>query len=325
MWFNHPKFYLAKNELLKQLAHFKSSSSKPELARRKYFGSEPLPKIIFICGGDPKNFPNRLKIENYIKKHSKNNLTFRAEYAWETIVESRKKSVNALELEDWLADFSDVVLILVESFGTVAELGAFSMGKHLRKKLLPILNKDFEDDESFINTGPVRWVNNDSKYGPCIHADFNSILTCMPDVLERVDIRRPKIYASRSDETTYGELNFTKKEMLFLIVLVIISIGPVLEDVVVGVFKDAFNIKGKSGVDDIEFFISLCVALRMIKKVNAGGKLYYFCDDYSNLKNSVSVEPLLHLSQSIRSRCLSHLVYISEYIDMLETVRKIDS
>ncbi|HAW94332.1 MAG: hypothetical protein CML22_09915 [Rheinheimera sp.] len=325
MWFNHPKFYLARNELMKQLDHFKSSSSKPELVRRKYFGSEPLPKIIFICGGDEKNFPNRLKVENYIKKHSKNNLTFRAEYAWETIVESKKKTVNALELEDWLADFSDVVLILVESFGTVAELGAFSMGPDLRKKLLPILNKKFEKDESFINTGPVRWVNNDSKYGPCIHADFDSILTCMPDVLERVDVRRSKIYASRSEEETYGELKFTRKEMLFLVVLVIISIGPVSEDVVVSVFKEAFNIKGKSGVDDIEFFISLSVALKMTKKAMIEDDLYYFCKDYNNLKNSIAVEPLLNLSQSIRSRCLSHLVYIKDYINTLEAVHKIDS
>lgn len=324
MWFNHPKFFAARKELLKQLSQFKSSSSTPASARRQYFGREPLPKIVFICGGDPKNFPNRSKMENYIKKHSKNNLTFRAEYAWETIVES-KKSINALALEDWLADFSDVVIILVESFGTVAELGAFSMGPHLRRKLLPILDKEFKNDESFINTGPVRWVDNDSKYGPCIYADFDSILTCMPLVLDRVDVRRGKLYSSRTEDKTYGELNFTRKEMLFLIVLVIISIGPISEKIIVGVCKEAFSIKGKSDIDDIQFIISLSVALGMVSKNILEDEVVYYCSDYNSLKNNSAVNALLKLSQNIRARCLSHLVYVRNYMDFLHEVSEIDS
>lgn len=320
MWFNHPKFKSAKKELVKQLDLFKSSNSNPASARRQYFGREPLPKIIFICGGDPLHCFNREKIEKYINKHSENLLTFRAEYAWDTIVSSDKK-MNALSLEDWLAEFSDAVLILVESFGTAAELGAFAMSNSLRKKLLPILDKPFENHQSFINTGPVRWVNKESKFGPVLYIDFNSILTCMPEVIERVDVRRSKQYNHRNDSSGYGELNFSKKEMLFLIVLIIISVGPVTDEIVVDICKECFGIKNKSHIDDFSLMISLCVALQMISKFSHKERVFYYCSDYSVLKRNASTEPLIKLSQSMRSKCLSHLVYIDEYKYFFEVVK----
>jgi F-type H+-transporting ATPase subunit a len=43
-----------------------------------------------------------------------------------------------------------MVLIVVESAGTFAELGAFSLSEPLRKKLLPIVDKQFEGVQSFI-------------------------------------------------------------------------------------------------------------------------------------------------------------------------------
>ena len=110
-----------------------------------------MPKIVFICGGDESYCKNRAKLETYIQNHLPKYLTFRAENAWAVISEhfnsdKSNKETNALALEEWLADFSDIVIILVESFGTVAELGAFSLSPVLRKKLIPILDKRYKDD-----------------------------------------------------------------------------------------------------------------------------------------------------------------------------------
>jgi len=60
------------------------------------------------------------------------------ENAWEIF--SKDKKENVLALEEWLADFSDVVIVLVESYGTAAELGAFALSNTLRIKLLPIVD-----------------------------------------------------------------------------------------------------------------------------------------------------------------------------------------
>ncbi len=241
MWSKHPEFIKARNGLIKELEQASSLSSH-KAARSRLFGKAPLPKIVFICGGDPKYCSNRGKIEKYITTHRDDILTFRAEYAWNAI-NTMHSNVNALELEEWLADFSDVVIILVESFGTVAELGAFSISKPLRKKLLPILDKNFESDESFINTGPVKWVDDDSVFSPSIYADFKVILTAMPDVISKLDYKRSPIYNSRKQESTYGDLRFTKKEFLFMVILIVASIGPIDEDSIVEICKRSFNIE----------------------------------------------------------------------------------
>lgn len=318
MWLNNHRFQLAVKELENQLTPF-TSQTTINSARQQVFRREPLPKIIFICGGDPKHHPNRAVMEQYLKKHSKNILTFRAEFAWETIISSHE-TVNALELEEWLADFSDVVIILVESFGTVAELGAFSMGTNLRKKLLPILDKNYKNDPSFINTGPVRWIDNDSRYGPSIFADFDCLLTSMPIVLERIDVKRSKVYSSRKNDKTYGELHFSRKEILFLVVLVVISIGPVEQKTVIDICKKSFNIKGSSDIGDLRFILSLTVALGLLSLVNYSDKQFFYCKSYDGLKTSDSMGSLLKISQPIRSRCLSHLVYIPEYVDFIRRI-----
>ncbi|MDO6706749.1 retron St85 family effector protein [Photobacterium sp. 1_MG-2023] len=319
MWSNHPKYHKALDELASHLPD--PHSVNKDLRRTKFFGHHPFPKILFICGGDPNYCQNRSIIEEYINKHSKNLLTFRAEYAWETIVEA-KSTVNALKLEEWLADFSDTVLILVESFGTVAELGAFSMSDSLRKKLLPILEKKFEHDESFINTGPVRWVNEDSKYGPTIYTDFNSILTSMPIVLSRVDVRRSKIYSSRDEDDTYGHYKLDKKEMLFMVVLVIVSLGPLDEENIIEICKYIYGIKGRKDIEDVRFIISLSVALEIVSSFKFNNDKYYYCHDYSKLSSNSAMSTFSRISQNIRSRCLSHLFYIDEFKKVLEAIIK---
>lgn len=150
-WFDHPKFHSAKSVLIER---FKSHQGKyPSDYKRSLFGGAKLPRILFICGGDPRYCSNRETIESYLDKHVPELMTFRAEYAWEIISSNQSQnkdgSINALRLEEWLADFSDAVIILVESYGTVAELGAFSISSRLRSKLLPILDKNFEDDLSY--------------------------------------------------------------------------------------------------------------------------------------------------------------------------------
>lgn len=318
MWEEHPKFVLALEELSSQLK--RSNSENLTTRRKRLFGSSTLPRILFICGGDQKYCKNRGIIESYLRKYSTNIFTFRAEYAWDVMVNS-KKNVNALALEEWLADFSDAVIILVESYGTVAELGAFSMSDSLRRKLLPILDKRYSKDPSFINTGPVRWVDNDSVYKPCIYTDFNSILKIMPEIVNRIDTQRPKFYVDRDDkEKTFGNLNLSRKELLLFILMIIISIGPVNEDIIISQCKTILEIKSKKDINEIEFIISLSVALEMAKTKIINDKCYYFPNNIENIGNNDSIVSIIKSCQRIRARCLSHLVYIESYTKTLENL-----
>ncbi|MGI2191580.1 retron St85 family effector protein [Shewanella baltica] len=322
MWFKHPSFISAKKYLISEFKNIerRKKSSDMKEARVALFGRGPLPKLLFVCGGDPKYCNRRSEIESYLSKHVKHLLTFRAEYAWETI-SNTQPGANALKLEEWLADLSDAVIIIVESFGTVAELGAFSLSESLRSKLLPILDRRFKDDESFINTGPVRWVNQDSIYKPTIYADFETILTVIPEILSRIDSDRPKFYNSREEGKTLGSFLFTKKEMLFVIILIITSIGPVDDENIIDICKKSFGTSKKTDVEEIELLISLCVALEIVSHINISGKTCYTCHNYTKLYNTSTTNHLLNTSQKLRGACVSKLIYIEGYTEEIRRLK----
>lgn len=308
MWFKHPKYLNARSDFVRNF-------SASELTQLSY----SLPKILFICGGEEKSCKNRAILESYIKKHHKEYLTFRAELAWEVISNSESsRNVNALALEEWLADFSDIVIILVESFGTVAELGAFSLSQGLRKKLLPILDKKFERHNSFINTGPVMWVNNDSKYKPAIYSDFSTILTCIPKINERLS---RKLRSSVSYDNLYGNYKYSPKVLLFFLLYLIASLGPIRSDEILELSNTIINFKDKSkNKSTMNFMLSLGVALGLFKESRLHNQSYYSCVDFDKFFNHDSTKKLLENILKSRARALSDLIMIPHFKDGLRKV-----
>lgn len=310
MWINHPKYKNAREDFIENF-------SASELNQLSY----SLPKILFICGGEEKTCSNRGILEHYIKRHHKEYLTFRAELAWEVISNSKtSKNVNALALEEWLADFSDIVIILVESYGTVAELGAFSLSNGLRKKLLPILDKRFERDLSFINTGPVMWVNNDSKFNPAIYTDFSTILTCIPEINERL---ARKSRSTFSEENSYGNYRYSPKVLLFFLLYVIASLGPIPSKEIVALTAEIIGFKEKNrGKDTISFMLSLGIALGLFKLSWQDEISYYSCIDFDKFFNHESTKKLLESILKSRARALSDLILIKDFKNELRMVMK---
>ena len=70
---------------------------------------------------------------------------------------------NLVDLEEQIAALSTLILLIVESSGSIAELGAFSFIPSLRAKLHVILDGSFQKDRSFIMDGPVAMVDAESK------------------------------------------------------------------------------------------------------------------------------------------------------------------
>ncbi|MFW6016386.1 MAG: retron St85 family effector protein [bacterium] len=76
-----------------------------------------------------------------------------------------------LSLESLLVESIHCTILCVESYGSIAELGAFTNHEVLRKHLIVILDKKFQHDKSFINLGPVRLLRKENK-GAVIYHDF---------------------------------------------------------------------------------------------------------------------------------------------------------
>src|SRR5690606_21262580 len=120
---------------------------------------------------------------------------FYAEAIWSD--PSRPRNDNALEMENQLADLADAVIIIVESPGTFAELGAFSSNPSLRKKMLPILSHEYKNiKDSFIATGPVQWIDKDSLFKPSLYANHSMILQAAPEIDERMKRIKPELSSS---------------------------------------------------------------------------------------------------------------------------------
>lgn len=71
---------------------------------------------------------------------------------------------DLLSLENLLADSVDAVIMIPESPGSFAELGAFASNEKLRNKLVCVIDEKFKKTKSFINQGPLKLVKQANKF-----------------------------------------------------------------------------------------------------------------------------------------------------------------
>src|SRR5699024_5940211 len=118
-------------------------------------------------------------------KHIKGINFFTAEKLFKAIDDH--KSTDLLSIESKLANYSDCILIILESPGAFTELGAFSHLDSLAKKILVINSSEFQSEESFINQGPIKKINKISEFKKCIYANFENFGTSINEVSKRID------------------------------------------------------------------------------------------------------------------------------------------
>lgn len=121
------------------------------------------PNFVFLCGGlTQKDSGPYLSARDYFHRHLKENhrdLAKRVKLA-ETINYWFDHDLfsDLLEVEEYLADLSDLIVVFVESAGSIAELGAFASSNSLRGKILALMNSTHRADRTFIADGPVRRI-----------------------------------------------------------------------------------------------------------------------------------------------------------------------
>lgn len=122
--------------------------------------------IVLLCGGKVK-FKERVddanptccSLRHAITHASPEFETFRPEDITDWHVDGLFK--NLMNFEQELAGICSLVVIVLESAGSIAELGAFSQLPDLSKKLFAIKSRDFETEvnlASFINLGILRFL-----------------------------------------------------------------------------------------------------------------------------------------------------------------------
>ncbi len=117
---------------------------------------------MFLCGGvisksadaKPENLRDYLCRVRPLKLHHPIILA-------EGAVELYRKTHyhDLISFEEDLARIASVVLVIVESPGSFAELGAFASNDTIRKALKVIIQEEYETAESFVRYGPVERVS----------------------------------------------------------------------------------------------------------------------------------------------------------------------
>lgn len=288
-WLNHPSYKPLRDRLI---ARF----------RERFYTFKTLRPSIFLCGG--MNSQRRDRLADYIRKHHPVKLLFYADDVWAQL--AYKRSSNALQIENELAKLADIVVIVVESPGTFAELGAFSLSDELRKKLLPIVDVQYKDANSFINTGPLTWIDVDSAFRPTVYVSFSVIL----DAVQELDDRLARLPTTGRESGERVENNkLSPRHLLFLLCDLLAVIGPASENQCQYYLTAILEEPPAWSIDNL---LSLGLAMNVLKHIDASDspRLYY-----RPLENG-DLQPFLHQRSlnlsSERARFLNVLTNIKE-------------
>ena len=119
--------------------------------------------IVLLCGGKVKQklypeakSPPIQSLRHAISLESTDYEIFRPEEITTWQFDAVFK--NLMDFEKDLASICSLVVIILESAGAIAELGAFSQLVDLSKKLIVIRSDDYSNDSSFINLGILRYI-----------------------------------------------------------------------------------------------------------------------------------------------------------------------
>lgn len=260
-WLDHPSYRPVRDRLINYL-----TSSKYRFRR--------LAPVIFLCGG--LRSPARETLRNYLNKHRPDLDLFYAEDVWELI--AAQSELSALEMEEYLARLADMLIILVESAGTFTELGAFSVVELLRQKLLPILDVAYRNDKSFIATGPVQWIDTDSRFKPAIYVDLQKILTAISEVEDRLK-RIPKPTSTRIEN-----LATNPKQLLFFICDLLAVIEPATREMIeyyIMQIVPGVNVRQVSTLIGLGFAMGLIARSEMA--INGKTAIFYYRPGFDSL------------------------------------------
>jgi len=120
---------------------------------------------VFLVGAGQEN-PSSIRDSVRKELQSKKYISWFDVYYPEELFEEfilSETQYDLLSLENLLAKNVHTVVIILESSGAIAELGAFANHKDLRDRLVVIIDKKYRKKKSFIMLGPVRYLQNETK------------------------------------------------------------------------------------------------------------------------------------------------------------------
>ncbi len=116
---------------------------------------------VFLCGKKTADIDSIRNVVNEdFKQYPRINIFF-PEWLFSNLLEQTDDDL--ISLEGVLANDVDKIILPLEGFGAVCELGAFSIKEEIRDKLIVLNDKKFVFEKSFINLGPIKLIKKKSR------------------------------------------------------------------------------------------------------------------------------------------------------------------
>jgi len=217
-------------------------------------------KFVFLCGAnnsDGEPSARRKELIKFAEKDLTNCHFFLAELIFKELSEDDTSPLdNLLDIESELSALADYILIVLESYSSFTELGAFSYSTELRSKLIVVNNTKYIKEKSFINMGPIKAITEVNKSGHFMHYKMNEsseaidradgIGAIFPDLYDLlVKPERKQSRTLKKDELNPAT-NFNKDSIRFIHDIVF-TCGSItlneLIDVLVEIFGNNYSFK----------------------------------------------------------------------------------
>jgi hypothetical protein len=282
--------------------------------RRTKYRFRKLDPVVFLCGAFESK--SRDAIRAYLAKHDPDLDLFYAEKVWEEIAGLKQR--DALQMEEDLAKLADLIIVIVESAGTFAELGAFSLSPGLRKKLLPIVDEQYQDKPSFITNGPLHWIDAESSFRPTIYTTLDVVLSAADQIEERIS-RIPESHSIK-----VSDLSTSPKHLLFFIYDLISVIQPASLSMI-DYYVSAIVPSLTSSVINVSTLVGLAAAMGLLRSLTvvegSRSETYYAPVDTDRIGRPFHHNRLLYL-EARRAEHASVLMAIPEAKAVLDRLRK---
>jgi hypothetical protein len=123
-------------------------------------------KLIFLCGGaiNSKKSSRPSNLRDYLLRYDPIKTQYKIVLAEAAVTLFRETDYKDLiSFEEHIAQISSIVLVIAESPGSLAELGAFSSNEHIKPSLRVLMQEKLYNAESFVKLGPIRRMTNERR------------------------------------------------------------------------------------------------------------------------------------------------------------------
>lgn len=252
------------------------------------FKVPPQNNIIFLCGGAGEN-SSRSILNDFYKKNIED---FEFIFA-EKVFDYPNDFKNILDLENAIAIFSDCIVIILESYGAFAELGAFANHNDLKNKILIINERQFKDVNSFINEGPIRKIisSKDSKFKKVMYCqNLKAILDIAFDLKAVLKEMLPKNRSNMTKEILLqafeNDAEDNYKIRFYFLIKLLAFLVPISRNDFYSVLKNTFGFEKNK----LEIVLNFILALGYYKEDNKSGLII------GRLSSITNVSKILFLS-----------------------------